>query len=337
MRPSSHIAPLLTGTIPRRSGVLSCVLAILLTGTAQSLVPRAEPVLRLRAEGAFELAPDRTVRVGDTVVYRLRVSWNEVPAAVRLGPRATLEAPGFFVASSSVVHARASRSGALTGGDEPAVRTDYIYRLVPREAGVARVSPFVVRYHNGLTGRDEEVSVPGATLTVSPPFIPLHQRMSILVLLGAAALAAFAVSLVLLVRKRRAAPDAALPAPPSDVPEAAALTALRARCDAADSRLWMADAERLCIAWLCRKLGVTHPDHVRFEAALDRYLDRNPALSLAARNGWTTLRELFHENRYAGVRHEPHELHETCSLLKACLLIDPRDAENPTSKGVSPS
>jgi hypothetical protein len=318
--------------------MLSCLLAVLLTGMAQALVPRSEPVLRLQADGAFETAPDQTVRVGDTVVYRLRVSWNDIPAAVRLGPRTALEAPGFSVASTAVVHARTSRSGSLTGGDEPVVRTDYIYRLVPRETGIARVSPFVVRYHNGLTGRDEEISVPGASLTVSPPFVPLHRRTPVLILLGAAALLVLAVAMILIVRTRRAAPPP-LPAdaPRSDAPEAAALTALRARCDAADSRLWMAEAERVCIAWLCRKLGVTHPDHVRFEAALDRYLERNPALSLAARNSWTTLRELFHENRYARVRHEPHELHETCRLLKTCLLIDPRDAENRPSKGVNPS
>src|SRR5690606_35017121 len=127
MRSSSHIASRLTGAVPPRSRMLSCLLAVLLTGMAQALVPRSEPVLRLQADGAFETAPDQTVRVGDTVVYRLRVSWNDIPAAVRLGPRTALEAPGFSVASTAVVHARTSRSGSLTGGDEPVVRTDYIY------------------------------------------------------------------------------------------------------------------------------------------------------------------------------------------------------------------
>ncbi len=329
---------------PRGGTTGTCLLAVLAIATAaQDVIPRPEPVLRIQAEGTFEPDGNRTVRVGDTVTYRLRISWNEIPAAVRLSPRATLEAPGFIVAGSSVVHARSSRAGALTGAGEPAGRTDYIYRLVPREAGVARVAPFVVRYHNGLTGREEELNVPAASVRVSPASKPFFQRPSTLGGLAVLALIALGSVLAVLVGKRRGRARALSPSPVSSpssagaaTPEAAALAALRARCDAADSRVWMADAERLCISWLCRRLRVGNPDHVRFEAALDRYLDRQPALSLAARSGWTTLRELFHETRYGGVRREPHELHETCGLLRTCLLIDPQDADNQTSKGVTP-
>lgn len=320
-----------------------CLLAILVVaGAAQDTASRGEPVLRIRAEGTFELETNRAVRLGDTVTYRLRVSWNEIPAAVRLSPRAVpLEASGFIVAGSSVAHARTSRTDT---GDAPASRTDYIYRLIPREAGIARVAPFVVRYHNGLTGREEELNVPAASVTVLPAPVPFYRRTATLTLMALLALFVFGLVTYLVVTRPRppGGRTSRKSTSPSrnGAPETAArtaLTALRARCDSADGRLWVAEAEQVCIAWLCRRLGVTNPDHVRFEAALDQYLDRYPAQSLAARNGWTTLRELFHGTRYGGVRCAPHELHEACRILNICLLTDPRETDNRTSQGVTPS
>lgn len=330
---------------PRLDRSVPVLLAITMLAsgiTAQEMVPRSGPVLRIHAEGVFELRDNRPVRVGDTVVYRLRVSWNEVPAAVRLSPRAALEAPGFIVAGSSITHARTSRASALTGAGDPAGRTDYVYSLVPREAGVARVAPFVVRYHNGLTGREEELNVAGASITVAPAAAPVWRRTSTWVSLSVV-IAAILGFLFFAARgktaARRRAPSASgatAATGRAETPEAAAIAALRARCDGADGLQWMADAERLCVSWLCRRLGVANPDHVRFEAALDRYLDRQPALSLAARDGWTTLRELFHEARYGRVRREPHELHDVCGILKTCLVIEPRNADNKPSKGATP-
>lgn len=319
-----------TGFLSLRSAAGLCLLtALALTTRAETrpekAVPGREPVLRIRAEASFDIAGDRRVRVGDTLAYRLRVFWNEIPAAVMLNPREALDAPGFTVAGSSVAHARITVDGEVVN------RTDYIYDLVPREAGTARVPAFTVRYHNGLTGREEELGVPAAHVAVSPAPVPLTERTGVPALLALAATILIGLSLLgglVLTRRRRARkhPKDGL-APRNETPETAALTALRSRCHAAESRVWIADAERLCISWLCRRIGVTSPDRVRFEAALDQYLERHRGLSLAVRESWTTLRDLFHETRYGGTRREPHELHEICGLLKTCLLIDHRDAD----------
>lgn len=284
-----------------------------LCAVSASVVSAREPVLDIRAQASFDEPARRPVRAGDTVVYRLRVEWKDFPAAVMLGPRETLDAPGFIRAGTSVEHARA-------GVGEWTNRTDFVYALVPREAGTARVAAFSLRYHNGLTGREEELKVPAATLSVLPPRATWFR--DILPWAGGAlALLAAGITLAVFARRARArragAPAGA--AAPEATPESAAIARLRARVDVADGAVWIRDAERLCIDWLSRRLGVTNTDHVRFDAALDEYLRRHPGLSLAARRSWTTLRELFHEARYAGTPPEPHRRHETCRHLENCL------------------
>lgn len=281
-----------------------------------------EPVLRIRAQASFDTIP-RDVRAGDTVTYRLRVEWNEFPAAVMLVPRETLDAPGFTRAGSAVEHARAGARGEWVN------RTDFVYALVPREAGTARVAAFTLRYHNGLTGREEELNVPAATLPVLPARGAWLRGLASPApawLAGALAFVVLAVVLVLYALRTRKGPHkhpkASLSTPtpsPAPSPEAIAIERLRARCDAADGAVWMRDAERLCIDWLSRRIGVTNSDHVRFDAALEQYLQRHPGLSLAARRSWTTLRDLFHEARYAGAPFESRRLHETCGHLANCL------------------
>jgi hypothetical protein len=241
-------------------------------------------------------------------------------------PIESLDAPAFLPAGAAVTHTRATEHGRVIH------RTEYSYALVPRESGTARLAPFVVRYHNGLTGREEELTVPGTTLSVAPAAVPLFERAGargVLAAGGAAGLGLAAAALLARFRAKRrrpgdrGAPARAVPEAGTPVsPEAAALGALRARCDAADSGVWIRDAERLCVSWLCPRLGITHPENVRFEAVLDQYLARAPGLAPAAADGWTTLRDLFHEARYGGGRREPHELREACRALKTCLLID---------------
>jgi hypothetical protein len=288
--------------------------AALLSASAFLNAPAA-PALRLSARGSFDSAP--AARVGDTVRYRLRVEWREVPAAVMLLPREELETPGFLPAGSSTVHRKSSG-----GGDGSVLNvTEYTYALVPLEAGTAKVAPFALRYHNGLTGREEAVNVPGSLLEIAPARKPLSERTGVRVL--AAVLiglgAAEALRRLLGGLKRRRRREAPAGTAPANAPFAAEIEALQRRCEAADSRAWLAEAERLCTGFLCRRLGASDTANVRFEAALERYRAGRPALPPGEAESWITLRDLFHEARYAGGRREPHVLRDACRHMKNCL------------------
>jgi hypothetical protein len=165
------------------------------------------------------------------------------------------------------------------------------------------------------------VAVSGASLAIPPAGAPLGRRPLVWILasLVAATAAWFGIRKSARARKKarldgHAAPNAALESPLD-----AEIASLRARCDGADARAWTADAERLCKSFLCGRLGISRPDNVRFEAALDQYLSRGRDLGPEAAAAWSALRDLFHEARYAGARREPHVLLAACSHLKTCL------------------
>lgn len=293
-------------------GILPAFLLTAILGSAPFVgADEAGPELRLSASGAFDAA---SAHAGDTVRYRVRVEWEDVPAAVMLLPMDRLETPGFLPAGGSVLHRK-----TITGGKSLNV-TEYAYLLVAREAGTARVAPFALRYRNGLTGRDESVNVPGAALEIAPARAPLARRplVWILAVLAFLSLAGFGLRALRRARKSRLGPRAEPPSP-AESPLDAEIAALRKRCETADARAWAADAERLCTRFLCERLGVTRPENVRFEAALDQYLARRRGIGPGAEESWAALRELFHEARYAGGRREPHALLEACRHLKTCL------------------
>jgi hypothetical protein len=269
------------------------------------------PELRLSVHGEFR---QTEARVGDTVVYRVRVEWQDVPAAVMLLPLPQLETPGFVSVGGSTEHRK-----KLSGGKSMNV-TEYAYALVAREPGVARVAPFSLNYRNGLTGRDESVGVPGASIEISAAPVPWARRPATWVLAALVLLtgAGWAVRTVARAWKKRRATGAMTPSP-KESPLDAEIALLRARCESADARAWTADAEKLCTRFLCDRLGVTRTENVRFEAALDQYLQRGRDTSPEVIAGWNALRELFHEARYAGARREPHALLEACRHLKTCL------------------
>ena len=289
-----------------------------------SLAPRGdEPVLRLEATAAFV---DARIRVRDTARYRIRVEWREVPAAVMLLPPPRLEAHGFVAAGRNIVHRK------LSGPDGNRNITEITYALVPLEPGSARIAPFALRYHNGLSGREETTNVPGAMLeVVSRSAPPLLRAAAWLLVLAVVAFVGFTLW------KRRAsrrgkgdAPGDAQGEPVADPggPWARELAALRRRCDPerggpADARVWIADAESLCTRVLCARMGVNDPSHVRFEAALERYLARNAARPAAEADAWATLRDLFHEARYAGTSPGTDALRSACRHLNTCLGAAP--------------
>jgi hypothetical protein len=289
----------------------------------RAIEPTASPATALSANlsanliarGEFSVP---TARAGDTVEYRLRVEWRDVPAAIMvLPPRDELKTPGFKVIGQSALHRKIASAGAIRNVSE------FSYLLVAREEGQGRIAPFLLRYRNTLSERTddrvESIPVAGSTLEIGPRYIPWMQRN---IVVGGAAFLAVGLTAGLLLslslktakRARRRAQGGEQGPEQGEVEDefTRAVASLKNRSDSADSRLWLRDAEKLCVAYLCRDLGVTKARDVRFEAALDQYLARHPGSD----ESWVKLRDLFHEARYAGGRKDPYELREACRHMK---------------------
>ena len=264
----------------------------------------------LTATGAFSVP---ATRAGDTVEFQLRVEWRDVAAAILiLPPGNDLKTPGFTIIGQSTLHRKIASAGAIRNVSE------FTYRLVAREEGQGGISPFLLRYRNTQADRTddrvESIPVPGSTLEIGPPRIPWMQHKSVMG--GAAFLAVGLTAGLILTLILKAAKRARrrIESNEGEVEDefTRAVAGLKARCDSADSSLWLRDAEKLCVAYLCHNLGVSKTREVRFEAALDQYLLRHPGSDAS----WVKLRDLFHEARYAGGRKDPHELRDTCRHMK---------------------
>ena len=304
-----------------REFLLALTLALLPALCLRAAEPAApvspDAAAALTAKGSFSVSG---ARAGDTVEYRLRVEWRDLPAAITvLPPRDELKTPGFTLIGQSAAHLKTASAGSIRNISE------FTYLLVAREEGQGRVSPFWLRYRDGLSGRVESLPVEGSMLEIAAARVPFLQRKSVGVVAGG--LAAVGLMALFLAAARRARTRRAQKAAPEEDTGdefTRGVTGLKARCDAADSRLWLRDAEKLCVAYLCRDLGISRVRDVRFEAALNQYRARPEVVRDLARDpdkdlGWTKLRDLFHEARYAGGRKEPHELREACRHLKNCI------------------
>jgi hypothetical protein len=289
---------------PKRREILLPALLLALS------VPAAGFDAGLRAKGSFSVPG---ARAGDTVEYRLRVEWREVPAALTvLPPRDEVRTPGFRVIGQSALHRKTASAGTVRNTSE------FSYFLVAREEGLGRIEPFALRYRDGLSGRVESVPVSASSLEIGPARTPLMRRPAVQIGVAILSVAGIALLIGAGVKNRRSRP----PGTETDREEnefTRAVAGLKNRCEAADSRQWLRDAEQLTVAYLCRDLGISNLRDVRFEAALDHYLARKPPDSPGEAESWTKLRDLFHEARYAGGRKEPHELREACRHLKAAM------------------
>ena len=292
---------------------------VLLCATEHPPAPGPALNAALTARGTFSVP---RARAGDTVEYRLRVEWREVPAAIMvLPPGEELKTPGFTVIGQSALHRKTASAGSIRNVSE------FTYLMVARDEGRGRIAPFLLRYRNGLSTQTgdqvETLPVAGATLDIGPARVPFLQRRLVL---GGAAFLTFGLILTLSLaaakRRKRPAAGAALDAEDAFT---RGVEALKSRCEAADSRLWLKDAEKLCVAYLCQNLGVGKVRDVRFEAALEQYQARQyQTRPFSVRDperdqSWTKLRDLFHEARYAGGRKDPYELREACRQMKICL------------------
>jgi len=275
----------------------------------------------LGARGAFTTTG---ARVGDTIEYRLRVEWRDVPAAIAvLPPGEDLRTQGLTIIGQSAFHRKVASAGAVRNVSE------FSYLMVAGEAGPGRVAPFLLRYRNGLANRTDDrvetVPVEGSTLEIGPARPSWMKPEGMRLWLSGAAAFAVLLALGLLGLRRMRSSAAAQRKHPSAQPVENAFTReaeeLRRRSDTADSRLWLRDAEKLCVAYLCRHIGIGKAQDVRFEAALEQYLTRPHAPD--ENESWNKLRDLFHEARYAGGRKQPFELRDAARHLKVCLGSHP--------------
>lgn len=267
-----------------------------------------EDQVKLSAKGSF--LTDHAA-VGDTVNYLLSVEWNDsrVPVVV-LAPE-SLEATGFHIADQSTTHRKSAGNGEIRNA------TEFQYKLVAKMPGGAKVSALKLRYLTGFSNREEALYVPGVFLDIEPARIPFWKQLwfKLIALIAAAASMTWGVRRGLQkARSRRK--QAQMKNQRDFAPE---VKTLKGRWNTTESRVWIDDAERVCMEYLRHNLGSNIPDNARFEALLEQYLTRHSDAGEA--EGWKRLRELFRHARYAGGRKEPHELQDTYRTLITCLHI----------------
>lgn len=266
--------------------------------------------MKLSAKGTF--LTDRAA-VGDTVVYQLLVEWMDTQVPVVVLAPDSLETPGFRIVDQSTTH------HTTVANSEVRNATEFVYKLVADAPGGAKVSSLRLRYLTGFSNREEALYVPASFIDIDPAHVPLWERLwfQILVLLFIAAGLGWGGRRLLqsakYARQRRLRSQEAKQR--GFTPE---VQALKGRWNTADSRLWIEDAEKVCIDFLRHHLGINAPGN-RFETLLEQYLAHNPKPEET--EAWNKLRDLFHHARYAGGRKEPHELQENYRILKTCLHI----------------
>jgi len=273
---------------------------------------RPEEAVKVSAQGMFTT---EKAAAGDTVEYRLRVEWKDMQIPVVVLAPESLDAPGFRITGQSATHRKSVENGEVRNV------TEFVYRLVPKVPGSARVASLKLRYLTGLSSREEALYVPGAFLDIAPAKISLWNRGWFRVLL----LLVFVIAVVMGVRgawkAARSKRQRERSARNKDF--APGYLALKGRWNTAESLAWIADAERLSCEYLGHQLGAEAPSLARFDALLDLYLGQSPTKASGPEEiaGWDKLRDLFRHARYAGGRKEPHELQDAYRVLKTCLHI----------------
>ncbi len=266
-----------------------------------------EESVQVSARGAFLT---EHAAVGDTAVYRLLVEWKDTQVPVVVLAPDSLETPGFRIVDQSATHRKTAENGEVRNA------TEFTYKLMANAPGEAKVSSLKLRYLTGFSNREEALYVPASFINVDPAHVPLWERpwLQVLALLVLAGILGWSGKRLLesARKRRRLARETKQRGFDPEV------RALKGRWNTADSRVWIEDAEKVCIDFLRHNLGINAPGS-RFEILLEQYLSRNPGPGET--EAWNKLRELFHHARYAGGRKEPHELQENYRILKTCLHI----------------
>ncbi|HAO99379.1 MAG TPA: hypothetical protein DCQ83_04985 [Fibrobacteres bacterium] len=276
--------------------------------TVDSSTASVAPVeaVQLSAKGSFQ---SDHVAVGDTLIYRLLVEWKDERLPVVVLAPENMETPGFKIADQSTAHRKTVENGEVRN------TTEFTYKLVPKVPGAAKVSALKLRYLTGFSNREEALYVPASFIDVEPAHVPLWKRWWFQLIAGIVILAG------LIWGGRRALQTAKTNQQKSQATKnrdfSPDVKALRGRWNTADSRVWLEDAEKVCLEYLRHQLGKSAPENPKFELLLEAYLARHSGET----GEWSKLREAFHHARYAGGRKEPYELQDTYRTLKTCLHI----------------
>ena len=277
--------------------------------SATNAPPVTEEAIKLSAEGKFAV---QQAEVGDTVEYTIHVEWKDLRIPVMVLPPESLETPGFRITGQRTTQRKIANATEILNDMQ------FLFKLVPKLPGNAKVGSFKLKYITGLSNHEETFLVPSAFLDIYPAHIPFYSRFWFQLLACLLFLSALFFGIWKWILTLKAGRYRALKAKNRDfTPE---ILSLKGRWNSADSKTWITDAEKISQAWLMHKLSSPSSSQDRFEDLLSKYLStvKPPTPEV---EGWDHLKELFHHARYAGGRKDPHELQDAYRTLKTCLHI----------------
>lgn len=283
--------------------------------------------ISLSAKSRFTPNPSR---MGDTVEYRIEVTWQDSRVPVLVLAPDSVDFTGLTLVEQSTRHEKSAMGGKVEN------RTVFSYSLVPKQTGIGKAASLKVRYTTALSGQEEAVYAPAAQVEIRAARFAFLQSgwflglctVVILAGLGGVLYAALKAGKIGGTGKNKSAETG-----PKD--KRAQLVrdfqAVKARIGHGESREILSEMERLAIAHLrasqasatsaaggtAQSVESAPP---KFDTLLDAWLMQNRD-DLDRTADWERLRELFRQARYAGGHKEPHELQDAWRAMKRCLNV----------------
>jgi hypothetical protein len=260
-------------------------------------------------------------RMGDTLEYRIEVTWQDSRVPVLVLAPDSVDFSGLTLVDQSTHHEKSAMAGKVEN------RTVFSYTLLPQQVGMAKAASLKVRYTSALSGLEEAVFAPSAQVEVLPARFAFLRSTGFIaacavLALGLAAFGAFLAlkSGVFGSGKGKKASEAK-PADKRAQLEREVLS-VKSRIGHGESREILAEMEKLAVLHLSATVSAeaAAQAHARFDALLDAWLAGNRD-DLDRTADWERLRELFRQARYAGGHKEPHELQDAWRAMKRCLNV----------------